>query len=122
VTEVRVEATITCPLCGFQKAESVPTDACHFFYQCEGCDQILRPLEGHCCVFCSYADKSCPPCQADAVLKQELLRVAFMHLLAQGEPITVTELAATVGASSEAVEESVATRQESWLSDDGHPG
>ena len=29
-------ATITCPLCGHQALETMPTDACQFFYQCNG--------------------------------------------------------------------------------------
>jgi len=59
------EATITCPKCGFKKTEKMASDACQFFYRCEGCGETLRPLEGDCCVFCSYADVACPPKQAD---------------------------------------------------------
>jgi len=60
---VTTEATITCPLCGFSKAEMMPLDACQFFYRCEGCGEMLRPKPGDCCVFCSYADARCPPKQ-----------------------------------------------------------
>ena len=42
----------------------MPTDACRFFYTCRGCAVTLRPLSGDCCVFCSYADRDCPPKQA----------------------------------------------------------
>jgi hypothetical protein len=54
------EATITCPECGFAKAETMPVDACRYFYRCEACEATLRPLPGDCCVFCSYSDQSCP--------------------------------------------------------------
>jgi hypothetical protein len=60
---VVLAATITCPECGFAKAETMPTDACRFFYMCSSCNTLLRPLPGDCCVFCSYADQVCPPKQ-----------------------------------------------------------
>ncbi|MCW3476384.1 hypothetical protein OL599_17585 [Rhodovastum sp. RN2-1] len=59
-----LEATITCPACGAAKTETMPTDACQFFYECPGCGALLRPKPGDCCVFCSYADVPCPPVQA----------------------------------------------------------
>jgi hypothetical protein len=31
------QSVITCPHCGASKAESMPTDACGFFYDCTGC-------------------------------------------------------------------------------------
>lgn len=54
---------ITCPICGHQSDEIMPTDACRFFYRCNGCGETLRPLDGDCCVFCSYGDVPCPPRQ-----------------------------------------------------------
>ena len=60
---VELHSTITCPKCGHSKQELMPTDACQFFYDCEGCGELLRPLEGDCCVFCSYGDTKCPPIQ-----------------------------------------------------------
>jgi hypothetical protein len=42
----------------------MPTDACQFFYDCKGCGALLRPEQGHCCVFCSYGTVPCPPVQA----------------------------------------------------------
>ncbi|MDO7837212.1 GDCCVxC domain-containing (seleno)protein [Sphingobium sp. HBC34] len=38
----------------------MPTDTCRFFYHCEGCGETLRPLEGDCCVFCSYGTSPMP--------------------------------------------------------------
>jgi hypothetical protein len=42
----------------------MPTNACLFFYDCEGCGEVLRPKEGDCCVFCSYGTVKCPPIQS----------------------------------------------------------
>ncbi|MGD9562138.1 MAG: GDCCVxC domain-containing (seleno)protein [Pyrinomonadaceae bacterium] len=56
-----ISSTITCPACGFQKAETPPTDSCLFFYECVNCKQMLRPEPGDCCVFCSYGSAGCPP-------------------------------------------------------------
>ena len=62
MTEISLESTITCPECGHQKLESMPTDACVFFYECDGCKALLRPVKGDCCVFCSYGSTGlCPP-------------------------------------------------------------
>lgn len=41
----------------------MPTDACRYFYDCKGCEVILKPKPGDCCVFCSYGDIPCPPIQ-----------------------------------------------------------
>ncbi|MGO4405166.1 GDCCVxC domain-containing (seleno)protein [Bosea sp. RAF48] len=56
-------SVLTCPKCGHQAPEAMPTDACQFFYECKGCGILLRPKEGDCCVFCSYGDVPCPPIQ-----------------------------------------------------------
>jgi hypothetical protein len=63
---VVTEARITCPECGFSKVEAMLTNACQYFYVCEGCQTLLGPRSGDCCVFCSYADHICPPKQAAA--------------------------------------------------------
>ena len=63
MVEIVTEATITCPKCGHSARETMPTNACQHFYRCEGCGEMLKPLEGECCVFCSYADVQCPPKQ-----------------------------------------------------------
>ena len=61
MTAIQSESTLTCPHCGHQKTETMPTDACQFFYDCEGCGKVLRPHKGDCCVYCSYATVACPP-------------------------------------------------------------
>ncbi|WP_082114052.1 GDCCVxC domain-containing (seleno)protein [Kiloniella litopenaei] len=58
-----VISIITCPKCGHAESETMPTDACQWFYDCKGCNEILRPLKGDCCVYCSYGTVACPPIQ-----------------------------------------------------------
>ncbi|WP_415230595.1 GDCCVxC domain-containing (seleno)protein [Psychromonas sp.] len=55
---------ITCPECGFEKQESMPIDACLYYYQCTSCHSLIKPLAGDCCVFCSFGTLKCPPQQA----------------------------------------------------------
>ncbi|MGE0705278.1 MAG: GDCCVxC domain-containing (seleno)protein [Vicinamibacterales bacterium] len=57
-------AILTCPVCGSQKAETMPADRCIFFYECAACRSVFRPKPGDCCVYCSYSDKRCPPWQS----------------------------------------------------------
>ena len=63
VTELVRESVITCPQCGASKVETMPADACQFFYDCTACGALLRPKPGDCCVFCSYGSVPCPPMQ-----------------------------------------------------------
>lgn len=60
---IQETSVLTCPVCGHQKEEHMPTNACVFFYECEGCKALLKPKAGHCCVFCSYGTMPCPPVQ-----------------------------------------------------------
>ena len=59
------QSTITCPACGFQSVEEMPTNACLRLYDCKDCGELLKPKHGDCCVFCSYGDVPCPPIQLD---------------------------------------------------------
>ena len=61
---VETQSTLTCPDCGHKKTEIMPTDACVYFYECEKCKTRLKPLQGDCCVYCSYGTVKCPPIQA----------------------------------------------------------
>jgi hypothetical protein len=63
MSAIEVASVITCPQCGFAKEETMPTDACQFFYECEACKTLLRPKAGDCCVFCSFGSVACPPMQ-----------------------------------------------------------
>jgi hypothetical protein len=59
-----LESVLTCPHCGYRRVETMPEDACIYFYECQGCHRRLKPLPGDCCVFCSYGSVKCPPLQA----------------------------------------------------------
>lgn len=61
MTELQSE--ITCPKCNYKQVETMPTDACQWFYDCKGCGALLNPKQGDCCVFCSYGTVPCPPIQ-----------------------------------------------------------
>ncbi|MFK7905649.1 MAG: GDCCVxC domain-containing (seleno)protein [Chitinophagales bacterium] len=63
--EAILQSTITCPECGFKKEETMPTNACQYFYECEGCQKVLKPTGNDCCVYCSYGTIACPPIQLD---------------------------------------------------------
>ena len=58
-----LESMLTCPECGHQKKETMPTNACQWYYECGNCHSLLKPLPGDCCVFCSYGTVKCPPIQ-----------------------------------------------------------
>ena len=70
---VVLESVLTCPHCGFARQESMPTNACQYFYECRQCKALLRPRPGDCCVFCSFGSMPCPPVQ--------LQRLSLIHIL-----------------------------------------
>ncbi len=41
--DVILESELTCPDCGLKKRETMPTDACQWFYECEQCHTVLKP-------------------------------------------------------------------------------
>lgn len=61
---MKLRSVITCPSCGAASEEEMPTNACVYYYECPACRTLLKPLAGHCCVFCSYGSVKCPPVQA----------------------------------------------------------
>ena len=63
---IELRSTLTCPDCGHRATETMPTDACQYFYDCTGCGGVLKPKPGDCCVYCSYGDVPCPPIQDGA--------------------------------------------------------
>lgn len=63
-SEIVMESTITCPVCGHQQTEQMASDRCEYYYECKGCGTLLQPLPGDCCVYCSYGTVPCPPIQA----------------------------------------------------------
>jgi hypothetical protein len=63
MVELQLQSTITCPHCGHQTTETMPTNACVALYDYKRCGERLKPLPGSCCVFCSYGSVPCPPIQ-----------------------------------------------------------
>ncbi len=62
-TVIISQSIITCPTCGHATEETMPVNACQYFYVCPHCQTRLQPKEGDCCVFCSYGTVVCPPMQ-----------------------------------------------------------
>ena len=54
-------STLTCPECGHEREENMPVNVCQFFYECQNCGTMLKPIQGDCCVYCSYGSVKCPP-------------------------------------------------------------
>ena len=65
LASVFLPSTITCPTCGHQSAETMPTDACQYIYECKQCGLQMKPKRGDCCVYCSYGDVPWPPIQQE---------------------------------------------------------
>ena len=63
MTDVLLQSRLTCPHCGHESLETMPTEACRYFHTCVACGEILSPKPGDCCVFCSYGSMPCPPIQ-----------------------------------------------------------
>ena len=60
---VETQAVLTCPNCGASHQVEMPTNYCQVVFVCPSCGERLTPLPGDCCVFCSFADRKCPPMQ-----------------------------------------------------------
>lgn len=54
---------LTCPACSARHVQTMPTDACIYYFECTACGTMLKPKPGDCCVFCSYGSVPCPPIQ-----------------------------------------------------------
>ncbi len=61
--DIILQSEITCPECGVSKVETMPVNACQWYYECERCKTLLKPRKGDCCVYCSYGTVECPPVQ-----------------------------------------------------------
>lgn len=64
---VTLQTTVTCPSCGFLKEETMLESECVYFYTCTHCHEVLKPIFGDCCVFCSYGTVICPSEQKRAL-------------------------------------------------------
>ncbi|MGQ9578736.1 MAG: GDCCVxC domain-containing (seleno)protein [Candidatus Aminicenantales bacterium] len=60
IKAIKTRAHLKCPQCHAVQEVEMPLNYCQFFFECPTCHALLRPKEGDCCVFCSYADIPCP--------------------------------------------------------------
>jgi len=74
MSTVILESVLTCPHCGHAQKETMPTDACQFYYECPACHTLLRPKPGDCCVFCSFGSVPCPPIQGSLQKTEKIVR------------------------------------------------
>lgn len=79
MSAVILESTLTCPVCGHARTETMPTDACQWFYECGQCHTVLKPKPGDCCVYCSWGTVPCPPIQMQG--KKAVIAAAIRRLL-----------------------------------------
>ncbi len=63
--DISATSTLTCPHCGQASLETMPEDACQYFFTCPSCGTRLNPEPGDCCVFCSYGSVPCPSIQRE---------------------------------------------------------
>ncbi len=56
MVELQLQSTVTCPECGHQRTETMPTAACQFFYECAGCGAVWADAWSATC------DDECPRC------------------------------------------------------------
>lgn len=60
--EIILKSIITCPNCEYNKEKEMPTNACQYFYECENCKTLRKPLEGDCSInFVVTYNPSPPP-------------------------------------------------------------
>jgi rubredoxin len=65
VKAIELKSKIKCPECGFEKEEPMYMDRTQYFYKCSGCEWLIQPEEGGCCVFCSFGTIECPQKQTE---------------------------------------------------------
>ena len=52
-----LQSVVTCPHCATAKSETMPTDACQFFYECCRCGVRLRPAFSFWWLACSVVSR-----------------------------------------------------------------
>jgi hypothetical protein len=88
VTSSILESVLTCPPCGFARLETVPTNACQFFYECTNCKTLLRPKPGDCCVFCSFDSVKCPSSRNSAAASGDVTANSWSASVTQSRYLT----------------------------------
>ncbi|MGB1206900.1 MAG: GDCCVxC domain-containing (seleno)protein [Chitinophagales bacterium] len=57
---LKMQSILTCPKCQHQTTEVMQENACKVFHKCDACNNMVKPKEKECCVFCSYGSVKCP--------------------------------------------------------------
>lgn len=57
---VRYFSVVTCPTCGHCSRESMPASASVRLFLCKHCCELIKPVPGNCCVYCSHGSVPCP--------------------------------------------------------------
>ena len=63
---LHTKSSITCSGCGHTSTETMPLDACVYLYECKGCQKLMTPDSGDCCIFCSRGSHPCPTSQRES--------------------------------------------------------
>lgn len=53
-SKIILQSTITFPNYRHKNEETLPTDACRYFYECQYCKTLVRPKDEDCPVYFSY--------------------------------------------------------------------
>ena len=75
-------STLTCPKCGHQSTDTMPTDACQFFYDCKGCAAVLRPNAQGLLRLLLVRGRAMPPDSGGARVR---INGELLHLIASGD-------------------------------------
>ena len=113
--EVILQSVLTCPECGNAKNETMRTDACQWFDECESRNVVLRPNPGDCCVFCSYGTVKCPAVQSDPRFTDRSTLDGAVPRLPIATKIVAACVAAT-GSMSVAASRATGIRSSRWPS------
>jgi hypothetical protein len=70
---VILQSTITSHKCGHVAEETMLTGASQLYYECKGCVELLKPLQGDSSVFCCFGSVPCPPGRQKRLLQLRLL-------------------------------------------------
>lgn len=56
MVSVTIKSTLTCPVCGYVKTETMPADACQWAYECEHCHAVLNEIGRLLCLLLLWHD------------------------------------------------------------------
>jgi len=60
-----LQSVVQCPSCGHKSNQEMRTNACKYVHKCDACSTVSKPLQGDCCIHCSYGSVKCPSKQTE---------------------------------------------------------